>query len=295
MKKKFYIILILFILGGSFVLFNFNSKQSVFREEGKREKLNVLVSILPQKTFVEEVAGDLVRVKVLIPPGGSPATYELKPSDLVNVEKADIYFRVGYIPFEKVNLNKINNLNKKMKVVDTSGGIKLRHFKSTGAIDPHIWVAPREVKKQIDTIEQTLEKVDFSHKDIYRQNAARFKKKLERLDTVLKSTFANLKNNKIMVFHPSWGYLADDYGLEQVSIEDSGKEPTAEQLKKIIDKAKQENIKVIFVQAQFNKDVAKAIAKEIQATVVSIDPLAEDYINNLENIAKIIAQGLSKN
>jgi zinc transport system substrate-binding protein len=295
MKKKFYIILSLFMLGGSFVLFSLNFKRNDFQENEKKARLNVLVSVLPQKTFVEAVAGDLVGVKVLIPPGGSPATYELKPSDLVNVEKADIYFRVGYIPFEKANLNKMISLNKRMKIIDTSRNIELRHFKSTGAIDPHIWVAPREVKKQIDAIEQTLEKVDSSHRDIYKQNADRFKKKLERLDVTLTSTFSNLKNNKIMVFHPSWGYLADDYGLEQVSIEDSGKEPTTEQLKKIIDKARQENIKIIFVQAQFNKDVARAVAEEIRATVVSIDPLAEDYINNLESIAKIIAQDLSKN
>jgi zinc transport system substrate-binding protein len=294
MSKKFYLIFILLILGG-IALFNLFSKRDNFHNQDSKERLNILVSVLPQKAFVEAVAGDLAQVQVLIPPGGSPATYELKPNDLVNIEKADIYFRVGHISFEQANLNKIIGLNKKLKVVNTSRDIKLRHFKSSGAIDPHTWVAPREVEKQVDIIEQTLREVDPQHEDIYQQNADKFKKKLAELDMFLKKTFSSLKNNKIMVFHPSWGYLADDYGLEQIAIEKSGKDPTAEQLKMIIDKAKRENIKVIFIQSQFNKDIAQSIAKEIGATVIAIDPLAENYLDNLKNVAEIIAQNLGKN
>lgn len=308
------LILTLFVVGCSQV-----------SQEQKDEKLDVVVSILPQKAFVKAVGGDLVNVKELIPPGGSPATYEPKPSDLALVEKADIYFRIGHIPFEKSHVDKFAGLNPDMKIFDTSVNVQLRHFGEDEehtheheeehheedaeeheheeeheeehhqeAVDQHIWLSPMQVKKQIDVIAQTLSQEDPANADTYNSNAEQFKKELDDLHYEIESEFAELKTDKLMVFHPAWGYFADEYGLKQIAIEQSGKEPTAQELQHIIEEAKEEEIKVIFVQSQFNKDIAESIAEEVGAVVVSINPLSDDYINNLRNVATTIAESLNK-
>lgn len=276
----------------------------------KSDKLAVIVSILPQKAFVEAVGGDLVSVNELIPPGGSPATYEPTPSDIILVEKADIYFRVGHIQFEKSHASKFAGLNPDMKIVDTSVNVELRYFgehekhthehdehgeehDNTG-VDPHVWLSPMQVKKQVDVIARTLAQIDPANADTYSKNAETFKKELEALHSEIESEFDELKADKLMVFHPAWGYFADEYGLEQVAIERSGKEPTARELQHIIKEAKEEDINIIFVQSQFNKDIAESVAEEIGALVVPIDPLSEDYIDNLRKVAATIAESLNK-
>ena len=220
-------------------------------QEQKGEKLDAVVSILPQKAFVKAVGGDLVNVKELIPPGGSPATYEPKPSDLALIEKADIYFRIGHIPFEKSHLEKFIGLNPDIKVVDTSVNVDLRHFGEDEehthkheekeheeheeehrheGVDPHIWLSPMQVKKQVDTIAQTLSQEDTANADVYNSNAEKFKNQLDALHTEIESKLDELKTDKLMVFHPAWGYFADEYGLEKIAIEQSGKKPTAQEL-----------------------------------------------------------------
>jgi len=268
-------------------------------EKESYDKLNIIVSVLPQKAFVEAIGGDLVNVQELIPQGGSPSTYEPKPSDLVSVEKADIYFKIGYIPFEKSHMEKFIELNPNMKIVDTSTNVKLLYFGEEGnqeyeEIDPHIWLSPVQVKEQVEIITQTLIEEDPDNAEIYLNNSENFKKELDDLHSEIQSEFEKLKINKLMVFHPAWGYFADEYGLEQIAIEDSGKEPTAQDLKDTIEEANTDNIKVIFVQSQFDENVANSIAEEIGAIVISIDPLSEDYINNLKNVARVISEGLNK-
>jgi zinc transport system substrate-binding protein len=275
-----FIILVLFLAGCNQV-----------SQEQKDEKLDVVVSILPQKAFVKAVGGDLVNVKELIPQGGSPATYEPKPSDLALVEKADIYFRVGHIPFEKSHIDKLAGLNSDMKIVDTSANVQLRYFEN-GDVDQHVWLSPMQVKTQIDIIAHALSQEDPVNANTYSSNAEKFKKELDALHSEIESEFDELKTDKLMVFHPSWGYFADEYGLKQIAIEQSGKEPTAQELQHIIEEAKKEDIKVIFIQSQFNKEIAKSIAEEVGAVIVSIDPLSEDYLNNLRNVATTISSNL---
>jgi zinc transport system substrate-binding protein len=280
-------------------LFSCNSKKS----SEPSGKINIIVSILPQKTFVKAVGKELVNVSELIPPGGSPATYEPKPSDLVKVEKADIYFRIGHIPFEKSHTHKLIELNPDIKVVDTSQNVKLRYLEESdehedhhheAGIDPHIWLSPVQVKIQIETIAKALIKFDPENEEFYIQNAKDFQLQLEKIDNDLRVLFRNYKGAKLLVFHPSWGYFTDDYSLQQVAIEADGKDPTAEQLQHFLNLAKEENIKVIFVQSQFNKKIAQSIADEIDAVIVSIDPLAEDYIINLKKVASTITEYLKR-
>jgi zinc transport system substrate-binding protein len=285
------IILISVLLIGAILIYTYVNSN----EKETDENLNVVVSILPQKAFVNAIGGVNVNVTELIPPGASPATYEPKPSDLALVENADIYFRVGYIPFEKSHADKLADLNPDMKIVDTSVNIQLRYFggDEERGIDPHIWLSTIQVIKQVEVIAQALSEADPKNADLYKSNAETFKRQLDELHDEIESQLEELVTDKLMVFHPAWGYFADEYGLEQIAIEQSGKEPTAEQLQNLIDEAREENIKVIFVQSQFDTDIAESIAEEIDAIVVTINPLSEDYINNLRNVATTIAENLN--
>ncbi|MFH1307136.1 MAG: zinc ABC transporter substrate-binding protein [Candidatus Micrarchaeota archaeon] len=296
MKKLIGIALMLFIL-----LFGCTAPEGQYGEAAGDGKIRILVSILPQKEFVKSVGGDYVDVKELVPPGASPATYELKPADLIAIENAGIYFRIGHIPFEKAYIGKIESANPDLEVVDTSknaeliyfgGGSGEAHSHDEGRADPHIWLSPRRVAQQVEIIYKTLAEKDPEHEDYYRQNADEYIEKLKKLDEGLNKTFESMEGKKVLVFHPAWGYFCHDYGLEQIAIEPEGKEPTAKQLKNIIDIAKSEDIKVVFVQKQFSTTAASSVADEIGGVVVHIDPLAENYLESMQNVGEAISAGL---
>jgi zinc transport system substrate-binding protein len=273
-------------------------------------KIDVIVSILPQKEFVSSVGGEHVKVNELIPPGASPATYELRPSDAVNIENAKIYFRIGHVPFEKAHLSAIESMNPDMLVVDTSEGIQLRqlsegeehdheHEEMNDAedhehedVDPHIWLSTKNVMIQVETIYETLAGYDPGNAEEYRRNADEYIARLNDLDAELSRTLSAVATKKMMVFHPAWGYFADDYGFKQVAIESEGKEPMAQEIADIIDEAKEHGIKVIFVQSQFSTETAQSVAEQIDGAVVQINPLAEDYIDNLRQVGDTISANL---
>ncbi len=267
------------------------------------QQLNVFVSILPQKYFVEKISGDRVKVSVMVGPGQNPATYEPLPKQMAALAEADLYFRIG-VPFETVWIKQIQSLNPQLKIVDTREGITLRNIEgphnheanslleNKEVKDPHIWLDPLLVKIQAETICRELSAGDLENKDFYEQNLREFQADLDQLHRELTETFQGLSVKKIMVFHPSWGYLTDRYGLKQIPIEVEGKEPGPQELAQAIDLAKQEGIKVIFVQTQFDTRAAESAARAVGGKVVGLDPLAEDYMNNLRKIAAVIKKEL---
>ena len=277
-----------------------------------RRQLNVFVSILPQKYFVERISGDKVKVSVMVGPGQNPATYEPLPKQMVALTEANLYFRIG-VPFESIWIKKIQSLNPQLKMVDTRGGIPLRKIEGSHnhyelepgskhednslhedkeVKDPHIWLDPLFVRIQAETICRELSAADPENKAFYERNLREFQDDLNQIHRELTETFQSLPVKKLMVFHPSWGYLADRYGLKQIPIEIEGKEPGPRELAKVIDQARQEGIKVIFVQSQFDTKAAESVARAVGGKVVPLDPLAEDYMNNLRRIATVIKKEL---
>lgn len=274
------------------------------------------VSILPQKAFIEEIAGNNFKIKVLVGPGQSPATYEPLPSQMLDLAKSSAYFRIG-VPFENSFIDKLKKNYTNLRIIDFRKGISLRSFKDHYAShevennhlkeeshkheqehenehehghehyskDPHIWLSPELVKIQAKTILDELIRLKPEKTNYFKDNYESFLKRLDELSQNLAKQFEENKVKQIMVFHPSWGYLLDQFGIEQLPIEVEGKSPTPKQLAKIIDYARNRQIKVIFVQKQFSTQSAEAIAKQIGAKVIQIDPLASDYFNNLKNIA----------
>lgn len=268
-------------------------------DHSRLEKIRVFVSILPQAYFVERVGGDRVDVSVMVGPGQSPATYEPMPRQMVKLSKAKIFFRIG-APFEDVWMDRISKTNPKMKIINTRRGIKLLPIKThyhkapkqhtglhkDGLKDPHIWTSIRLVKIQAQNICDALINLDQDNKEYYQNNLRAFIDDLNTLDAEIVKNLKGIKVRKFMVFHPAWGYFARDYGLDQIPIEIGGKEPGARELANLIEEAKNDEIKIIFVQKQFSEKSAEAIAAAIKGRIIQIDPLAKDYLNNMKMIAE---------
>ena len=265
------------------------------------DKPTVFVSIVPQKFFLQQIGKDHVNVEVMVKPGASPATYEPKSSQMRQLASASAYFSIG-APFEHAWLDKISKVNLEMKVIHTDEGItklsmskkkdknkkkehkEKSHDHKTG-LDVHIWLSPSLVKIQAATVTDALAKILPEKKELFQQNFDLFAKKIDTLDNDLHTIFKEKKGMKFMVFHPSWGYFAHDYGLQQVAVEVEGKNPKPAQLQKMIEKARKDDIHVIFVQAQFSTKSATVVAREIKGEVVPVNPLAEDWFLNMRLVA----------
>lgn len=271
--------------------------------------INAVVSILPEKTFVKAIGGDKVDVALMVQPGNSPHTYEPKPSQMIEVAKANLYFAID-VEFENVWLPKFKNLNPAMQIIDLADDItKIQMAKNNDGEkdededhgthndehkhegeDPHIWTAPANVKIIAQNIYHALKQEDPENTNYYKKNLDLFLASVDETDKEIREIFSSLKDGeKFMVFHPSWGYFAQAYHLEQIVVEVEGKEPKPKELIHLLEEAKEEKVKAIFTQPEFSDTVAKIIAKELQIPVVKVTPLAPNWSENLINIAKAIA------
>lgn len=251
----------------------------------------VTVSILPQKYFIEKIAKDRIKVNVMVQPGFSPATYEPKTSQMKDLSNSIIYFSIG-VNFENTWLERFKNSNKNLIVVDTSKSIKKVEMKAhhhegetdfhkAKSLDPHIWLDPILVKTQAKNILDALVKVDLKNREFYYDNYKNFLIELDSLHKKLSNSLKTIRGKKFMVFHPSWGYFASRYELEQEAVEKEGKEPKPKELIKLINEAKQEGIKVVFVAPQFSKKSAQIIANGISGKTIFIDPLSYNWEESL--------------
>ena len=272
--------------------------------------INAVVSILPQKTFVQAIGGDKVNVALMVQPGSSPHTYEPKPSQMIEIAKADLYFAID-VEFEHVWLPKFKNLNPKMQVIDLTDKItkiqmqKAQEEKCASedhdghaqhdehdheGDDPHIWTAPANVKIIAQNIYAALVKNDAKNRDYYKKNLEIFLASIDETDKEISHILSTLKEfRRFMVFHPSWGYFAKAYNLEQIAVEVEGKEPKPKELIHLLKEAKEEKVKAIFTQPEFSDTVAKIIAKELQIPVVKVSPLSSNWSETLIKIANTIA------
>ena len=256
------------------------------RSSGGSEKISVVVTIPPQAEFVKRIGGERVEVSSMVPQGANPHTYEPTPSQLMNVSKAEMYVKMGSgIEFEIAWMDKIASMNRNMLIVDCSNGIEL--LEEDGKTDPHIWLSPKNAKIIVENICKGLIQIDPANKTYYERNKEAYLNELDALDKEISQILSNHK--KFIVYHPAWSYFAKDYGLEQISVEEGGKEPSPEHITRIIEEARRNNIKTVFASPQF-KEKAEVIAREIGGRVVEIDPLAENYIENIRNFAKAIAE-----
>ena len=265
-------------------------------------KIDVVVSIVPQKVFVNKIGGEQVAVTVMVQNGVSPHTYTPKPSQMKKLSKAKLYLSIG-VEFEEVWLSKFMNQNRAMLIFDTSVNIKkttpdgktypmcksLHHHEGEEELDPHVWVDPINVKVIAQNIYEALVKVDKANESYYKKNLERFLKEIDKIDQNIKTLLKETpKETTFMVFHPAWGYFAKRYGLKQLAVEVEGKSPKMKALVKIIEKAKKESVQAIFTQPEFSDRASQTISKQLHIKVVKASTLAEDWGENLVNLAKAI-------
>lgn len=227
----------------------------------------------------------------MIPPGYSPANYAPSPSELKKLSEADYYFSFQ-MPAEKSNiLPKINNFNKNLKLIKldqiTAEKYEPRKF-SNGGIDPHIWMSPKRVKYIIEIITDKLVELDPENESYYKKRSKKYLSELNKMDEYVKDRLNNLEGKTVLIYHPVLGYFTEGYGLELKAIEKNGKEATPKRLQELIDFAKRENIKTIFHQSSIDSKQTEVIASEIKGKTVEINPLAENYIENMKKITDLI-------
>ncbi len=255
-------------------------------------QLSVFVSVLPLKTIVERIGDGHVRVQAMVQPGQSPHSFEPTPRQVAELAKADLYVRTG-MPFEDVWMGRFRAVNPRMRVLDARAGIRLRRHENEEhghAMDPHVWTSPLLVKVIAHNIRDTLVELDPPHTRDYEANYAAFIAELSALDRQIHAILQGLPSRSFMVFHPAWGYFAETYGLTQIPVQREGKEPGAKALAALVDEARREGVKVIFVQPQLSSRAAEQLARAIHGRVETIDPLAPDYVENMLRVARLIAE-----
>lgn len=270
------------------------------------DPINVTVSVLPEKYFVERIGGDYVNVNVMVGPGDSPHTYEPKSEQMTALSRASVYFSIG-VDFEHAWMDRIAAANADMQIVDISANLEKQPMaahhhegetpaadgENEGELDPHVWTSPEYVKAMSQTIYETLAAIDPAHEDEFKANLESFTADIDQLEADIAANLSGITSKKFIVFHPSWGYFARDFGLEQIPIEIGGSEPSAQELASIIDEAKEENVKVIFGAPEFSTKTAEYIANEVNGQVILIDPLAEDWLENLRSVSATFGEALN--
>lgn len=255
------------------------------------------VSVPPIAYFVEKIGGEMLRVESLINPGDDPHVYEPKPKQMADLSKARLYFSTNF-PFERNLLTKIMATNPNLTITNTGYGISYiadaahKGHEGEDGFDPHIWTSPLNAFKIAENIYRGLVSANPEEVEIYRKNYLELLRSIAKLDEELWERSKSVRGMKFLVFHPAWSYFARDYGLIQVPVEQEGKEPKGAQLSRLIEDAKKEGIKVLFVSPQHSKRSAKIIADAIGAKIVEIDPLSKKWDESLRSMVEILCEAL---
>ena len=256
------------------------------------EQASVTATILPVKFLVEQIVGDGVKINLLVPPGFSPETYEPTPQQMKRLSSSSLLFSTGVMDFEQQLVADLSAEMKNVEIVDLSQGIELiadGHTHHGHGADPHIWTSPRNLRVMAQHIYEALKAV-YPDSSAYDTRYATLTSSLDSLDLQIERIVAGAHHRTFLIYHPALAYLARDYGLTQETIERDGKELSAEQLKNIVDMARREGLEKVFYQRQFSQSSVSSIAREIGATTVEIDPLAENVVKNLYQITQEITE-----
>lgn len=260
------------------------------------------VSIEPLRYFVENVAGDKFVVTTLVPTGASPETYELTPQQVVEVSDSRAYFTVGTLGLEKTRLQKLTENAPELVTVNVSDSIPLMttdetnctdehhgHLHSDG-VDLHTWTSTTSARAIVKRICHALIELDSANAAFYAHRSDSLLAHIDSIDVQIRATLRNLQHRTFLIYHPALGYFARDYGLQQMSVETDGKEPSAERMQQLIHRAQSENVKVVFIQTEHSGRAARRIAEAIGGRVVNISPLDYQWDAQMLHIAKSLVQ-----
>jgi len=269
------------------------------------EVIEIVVSVPPQADWAEQIGGAQVRVESMIPSGTSPASYSPRPRQLASLAEADLYLRVGHpdFVFESAYIEPQLARLPELRVIDMSEGLEpnsaskpahpdsqRQKHRHAGGRDPHLWLSPALVEATVRRLTAALVELDPAHARDYGARLERFLEQLNTMDDRVRERLSALEPRIFLVLHPAWGWFAEHYGLDQIAVEHEGKEPGPRRLIPLIEEARRNRIRVVFVQRGFPERSAGWIADEIGGRVVEIDPLAPDWFANLERVADAIGR-----
>ncbi|MEE9306324.1 MAG: zinc ABC transporter substrate-binding protein [Spirochaetia bacterium] len=291
---------IILLLGIAFLVVQPLSVPAGGQKSSEQGEPIAFVSIGPQRYLVQSIAGSRIRVEVLVQPGQDPHTFEPTPKQMAQLSRGRLYFRIG-VAFERSLIPRIRSSNPQLKIIDTQAGIELREIEEGNhegedhdehGLDPHTWLSPLLAKRQAQIIRDALIEADPGGREEYEAGYRNLAAELDSLHEEIAAVLAPYRGEEIFVYHPAYGYFIDEYGLRQVAVETGGSEPSAQQLARLIERARERQVRIIFVQPQFSRTGAEAVAEAIGGVVVPLDPLAEDYVENLREMARKIAEAL---
>jgi len=262
------------------------------------DKNHISVSINPQKFYIEKIARDYYSVNVLVPSGSSPATYEPTARQVKEVTKSVAYMKIGNIGFEKAWMERFVKINKKMTITDMSENVELirgeqvkhgDHFHD-GGVDPHIWLSLKSAKVIAKNTLNALIALEPSLREGFVNNYVNLISEIDLVEKEIMEMLAPYAGKSFLIYHPALGYFAHDFNLNQISIESEGKTPSPAHLKTVVDRSLEENIRIVFIQKEFDAENAKTIATEIGAEIIELNPLSENWLKEI----KIISQKLKE-
>lgn len=269
------------------------------------EKVRIFVTVAPQAFLAERIGGNAVEVHTLVGKGQDPHTFEPTPRQATALAGANLFFTVD-VPFEKQLLAKIAGSNPHLQIVDSTKGLGrlpitefhheggAHHEHSGNGADPHIWLTADNLRIMAENMAGALCIALPEQKETFHRNLLSLQNEISSVDKQLRTTLTPHRGKTFYVFHPAFGYFAHAYGLKQKSVEINGKSPTPRQLSALIRKAREDRVRTIFVQPQFDRKSADTVAQAINGTVVPIDPMAREVLRNLTTIAGAIAQSLKQ-
>ncbi len=266
-------------------------------EQKTSDKEVIIASIAPIKYIVESITKDDFDIEILVPSGASPETFEPTPKQYIAINEAQAIMSTGLIEFEESILSKLND---KSRLVNLSEGIETiagscshNHHEEHEekhhhhGVDPHVWTSPVALQTMAQNCYNSIAKL-YPDSVKYLKNYERLQLSLEELDNKVTGAILASQTKSFIIYHPAYTYFARDYNIEQIAIENEGKEPSAREIGKIIDRAKEEGVPHILYQQQHPSSVVEIIAKDADAECISVDPLQEDIVAHIEEFTKII-------
>lgn len=256
----------------------------------------ITVSIMPQKFFIEKIAGDKFLINVMVPPGVSHENYDPTPGQIAALSNTVVYIRIGNIEFENVWINKFSDIYPGLNIVDLSSHLQLiRNPDDHGnhaQNEPHTWMSPGNVVIMAKDIYESLAAIDRENEDYYKLKCEHFITEIDSINEIITSKFKNIKSSGFIIYHPALTYYAKDYGLNQYPLEIEGKSPSAFVIRQLIEISRKENIRTIVVQKQFDQSKAQIIADETGGKIISIDPLDYNWSNQILEITDKLSSSL---
>ncbi len=265
------------------------------------EKPVITVSIQPQKFFLEKIVGDKMTVKCLLANGGNPESYEPSLAHLLNLEKSRAYFKIGNIGFESAIINRVHNNNPDLKIYNNSDGIDLlvgthgeccnhhHHHGDNHDVDPHTWSSVKNARVIVGNMYRAVVELDSVNETYYTGNYNRFIAELDSIDRTITVLLQDKQGTAFVVWHPSLSYFARDYGLEQISVGQEGKESSVQQMQARLDEAREHNARVFFFQKDFDSRQASVVCEQTGVELTSINPLNYEWDKEIVMIANAIA------